>query len=66
MPLTIIGTMVARPEAQIELEELLIAQVEPTRNEAGCINYDFHVDAADSCIFVFYENWESEAVWSSI
>ena len=54
---TIIGTVVARPETRAELAKLLAAQVAPTRAEPGCINYDFHVDAADPCVFVFYENW---------
>ena len=58
---TIIGTVTARPETRAELETLLAAQVAPTRVEAGCINYDFHVDAADPCVFVFYENWVSRA-----
>jgi quinol monooxygenase YgiN len=56
---TIIGTVTARPETREELVKLLGAQVAPTRAEAGCINYDFHVDAADPCVFVFYENWTS-------
>ena len=58
---TIIGTVTARPETREELAPLLIAQVAPTRAEAGCINYDFHVDAADPCVFVFYENWTDRA-----
>jgi quinol monooxygenase YgiN len=58
---TIIGTVIARPETRDELATLLAAQVMPTRAEAGCINYDFHVDAADPCVFVFYENWTSRA-----
>lgn len=58
---TIIGTVTARPETREELAELLAAQVAPTRAESGCINYDFHVDAADPCVFVFYENWTSRA-----
>lgn len=61
MAVTIIGTVVARPECRDELEQLLGGQVEPTRAEPGCINYDFHVDAADPCTFVFYENWASQA-----
>ena len=56
---TIIGTVTARPETREELATLLLAQVAPTRAEPGCINYDFHVDAADPCVFVFYENWTS-------
>ena len=58
---TIIGTVTARPETRDELYKLLMAQVAPTRSEAGCINYDYHVDAADSCAFVFYENWIDKA-----
>jgi quinol monooxygenase YgiN len=58
---TIIGTIRARPETRDELVQLLAAQVAPTRAEPGCINYDFHVDAADPCCFVFYENWRSQA-----
>ncbi len=56
---TIIGTVTARPETRAELATLLAAQIAPTRAEPGCITYDFHVDAADPCVFVFYENWTS-------
>lgn len=58
---TIIGTVTARAETREELASLLMALVAPTRAEAGCINYDFHVDAADPCVFVFYENWTDRA-----
>ena len=58
---TIIGTVTARAETRDELLTLLAAQVAPTRAEPGCINYDFHVDAADPCCFVFYENFQSQA-----
>lgn len=60
MTVTIIGTVTARPECRSELEAILTQQVAPTRAEAGCINYDFHVDVIDPCIFVFYENWRSQ------
>ncbi len=58
---TIIGTVTAKPETREELQTHLSAQVAPTRLEPGCINYDFHVDADDPCMFVFYENWRSQA-----
>ena len=58
---TIIGTVTARPETREELASMLMELVAPTRAEAGCINYDFHVDAADPCVFVFYENWTDRA-----
>ncbi len=57
---TIIGTVVAKPETREELQEILAAQVAPTRAEEGCINYDFHCDANDPCVFVFYENWRTQ------
>ena len=57
---TIIGTVVAKPDTREELQAILAAQVDPTRAEEGCINYDFHVDASDPCVFVFYENWRSQ------
>ncbi|MDD1498050.1 MULTISPECIES: putative quinol monooxygenase [Agrobacterium] len=60
MTITIIGTVTARPEYRDELQAILSRQVAPTRAEGGCINYDFHVDAADDCVFVFYENWRSQ------
>lgn len=65
MTVTFIGTIAARPETREELYHLLAAQVAPTRVEPGCLNYDFHVDATDPCIFVFYENWRSEADFSA-
>jgi quinol monooxygenase YgiN len=60
-PCTIIGMVVAKDETREELRAILTAQVAPTRAEAGCINYDFHVDADDPNVFMFYENWRSKA-----
>ncbi|CDX35838.1 conserved hypothetical protein [Mesorhizobium plurifarium] len=60
VPYTVIGTIVAKPETREELQAILSGFVEPTRAEEGCINYDFHVDAADPCVFMFYENWRSK------
>jgi quinol monooxygenase YgiN len=61
MPYTIVGTVVAKPERREELRKILSGFVEPTRAEEGCINYDFHVDPEDPCVFMFYENWRSKA-----
>ncbi len=57
---TIIGTVVAKPETREELQEILAAQVAPTRAEDGCLNYDFHADSDDPCVFVFYENGNTQ------
>ena len=61
MHVTIIGTVTAKSDTRVELQALLTAQVAPTRAEPGCINYEFHVDPADPCCFVFYENWQTQA-----
>lgn len=34
-----------------------------TKAEAGCINYDLHQDNINKHVFLFYENWESKALW---
>ncbi|MDE2385378.1 MAG: antibiotic biosynthesis monooxygenase [Alphaproteobacteria bacterium] len=58
---TIIGTVVAKPDKRDELAKVLAAQVEPTRAEPGCINYDFHCDKQNPNVFVFYENFVDQA-----
>lgn len=57
----LIGTVVTKDETREELRGILADRVAPTRAEAACVNYDFHVDAKDPNVFVFYENWKSRA-----
>ncbi|WP_075291130.1 putative quinol monooxygenase [Pararhizobium arenae] len=61
MIVSLIVTLTARPETREELFRLLVDQVGPTRAEHGCIDYNLHIDAADPCVFVFYENWKTQA-----
>ncbi|MGB3579711.1 MAG: putative quinol monooxygenase [Roseiarcus sp.] len=56
-----IGTVVTKDETREELRTILADQAAPTRAEAVCVNYDFHVDAKDPNVFAFYENWKSRA-----
>jgi len=37
----------------------LAALVEPTRLEAGCLNYDLHRSIDDADVWFVYENWRS-------
>ena len=37
----------------------LAALVEPTRLEAGCLNYDLHRSVDDADLWFVYENWGS-------
>lgn len=58
--LTIIATLIARPGSEEVLGEALLALVDPSRAEAGCINYDLHRSRTDSGTWVVYENWKSD------
>ena len=44
-----------------ELEKLIA----PTLAEAGCVQYDLHQDNENPTQFLFYENWESRALWQA-
>lgn len=63
--LTIVAHVHARPDhvdrVKAELEKL----VPITRAEAGCLQYDLHQDNENPAHFLFYENWESRALWQA-
>lgn len=55
--LTVVAEMVAKPGKEAELERQMLALIEPTRKEEGCVQYDLHRSTEESGRFVFYENW---------
>jgi quinol monooxygenase YgiN len=57
--LTVIAHMRAKPGKEQELNDALVALVEPTTQEDGYVNYDLHQGVEDPAVFYFYENWES-------
>src|SRR5271157_1104745 len=59
--LTVFAFAQARPGKEKELEEALLTLVAPTRQEAGCINYDLHRHLDQPGKFAFYENWVNKA-----
>ena len=59
--ITVVATFQARPGKESELKSALIGLVAPTRQEAGCINYDLHALPEDPAKFLFHENWTSKA-----
>ena len=59
--ITVVATFQARPGKEAELKKALISLVAPTRQEAGCLNYDLHVSPQDPAKFLFHENWTSKA-----
>ncbi len=59
--LSVVATMRAKPGKEQELREVLEALIAPTRAEADCVTYALHQGAQDPAVFVFYENWTSQA-----
>lgn len=65
MALTILAQITAEPGKEALVRAELEKLVPITRAEAGCIQYDLHVDNENPGFFVFYENWESRELWQT-
>ncbi|WP_417805866.1 putative quinol monooxygenase [Thalassospira lucentensis] len=59
-PLTLVVFSRAKPGKEEELGQRLLALVEPSRAEEGCISYDMHQSKEDPAVWMAYENWRSE------
>lgn len=57
----VVADIRARGEKRDEVLTLLRKLVEPTKREAGCLEYDLHVNLEDDRQFTFVEEWESQA-----
>ena len=55
----VLALFTADPGKEEELERALLALIEPTRKEAGCIRYDLVQGLGKSAEFAFIEEWES-------
>ena len=60
-PLTIVAAFHGRPGKEAALRAALLALVEPTLKEPGCLGYTYHVDPKDAARFLSYETWASQA-----
>ncbi|MDR3580139.1 MAG: putative quinol monooxygenase [Oryzomonas sp.] len=58
---TVVAELVVKEDAVETVKAELLKLIEPTRREAGCIEYRLHQDNDDPKVFVFYENWQSMA-----
>jgi len=56
---TVVARFKARPGMEETLRRELLALIDPTTAEEGCINYDLHQSADDKALFMFHENWLS-------
>jgi quinol monooxygenase YgiN len=57
----ILTAMVKAKSGQEEaVMDVLVALVEPTRKEPGCLCYNLHQSKSDKTQFMFYEQWASK------
>jgi quinol monooxygenase YgiN len=59
--ISIVGYLRARSGSEEDLGRRLHALAEPTRKEAGCIQYRIHRAADDPGTWMLYEVWQSSA-----
>jgi quinol monooxygenase YgiN len=58
---TVVAKVVAKREFIETAKTELLKLIAPTRKEEGCLEYTLHQDNQDPAVFIFYENWSSEA-----
>lgn len=63
--LTIVAKIQAEPGWELEVEQALLAAVDPTLAEDGCLQYDLHRDLNQPGLFLYYENWASRSQWEA-
>jgi quinol monooxygenase YgiN len=56
---TVLALVKAKEGMEETVKQELMALVNPTRSEVGCVNYDLHQSAEVKSLFMFYENWNS-------
>jgi quinol monooxygenase YgiN len=56
---TVLALVKAKEGMEETVRKELMALVNPTRSEVGCVDYDLHQAAEDKSLFMFYENWNS-------
>lgn len=61
--LTIIATMKVKAGEIDVFKKAIEPALEPTREEAGCVDYVLHQDNEDPHVFVLYENWKTAEDW---
>ncbi|MCC7498629.1 MAG: antibiotic biosynthesis monooxygenase [Bryobacterales bacterium] len=59
--LTVVAEFQAKEGKETEARAALLALVEPTRAENGCVQYDLHTMNDRPGHFLFYELWNSRA-----
>ena len=63
--LRVVARVKALPDKVDATRSILLALIEPTRKESGCISYELLQNKADPADFTFVEEWESDTALSS-
>jgi len=63
--LTIVANIVAHADKIDLVHTELKKLVDITRAEEGCVLYDLHQNNDNPAHFMFFENWESRALWQT-
>ena len=64
-PLRVVARIKAKSDQIAEVRELLLALVEPTHQESGCISYELLQNRNDPTDFTFVEEWASDSAFES-
>lgn len=59
--IVLIARLKVKKEAVEAAKRAALEIVEPSREEAGCLNYDFHQQLNDDAVFVWHETWANMA-----
>ncbi len=59
--ITVVAYLEVKPGSEAAFLKDIPALVAATRQEAACLNYDFHQATDNPAVFMFYENWTSMA-----
>ncbi len=60
--ITVVAHIEVKPEHHEAVKAELIKLIEPTRKEAGCLQYELYQDSANKDLYIFVEQWESHAL----
>ncbi len=63
--LTLIAHLHVKPEKVKQLKKICEGFVAPTRAEAGCLDYHFHISNDDPLHFMFYETWKNRKIFEA-
>jgi quinol monooxygenase YgiN len=59
--IVLIARLKVMPDKIEQTRSAALAIVEPSRNEAGCLNYDIHQSIEDETVFLWHETWANKA-----